>query len=307
MNYKYIAVAFGPLKKITGPALQWQYNEKQYLVINGLDLPDVYAVDFMNKGDTETITMTPTAEGVLIPDQFLLDARPLIAYIVVIDGESVNTIAQITFPVNPRGARTDMSPDPAKQQQIDQLIATMNEAVADSQASAEESERQAGISEEHANDSEAWAVGQRGGVDVEDTDETYQNNAKYYAGEADRISRGNAELAESWAIGGTGKRQGEDTNNAKYFSEESERLGQEKATLAESWAVGGTETRQGEDTDNAKHYAEVAQQGAEESGYAWFDVNLQDGEMYVTITPSLEDDVSFLVNEAVGTLEVTYG
>lgn len=59
--------------------------------------------------------------------------------------------------------------------------------------------------------------------------------------------------------------------------------------------------------NNAKYYAEVSQQGAEESGYVWFDVNLQDGEMYVTITPSLEEDVSFLVNEAVGTLEVTYG
>ena len=270
MKYKYITVSFGALRKITGPSIQWQYNEKQYLIIKGLDLPDVYAVDFMNQGDTDTITMTPTSEGVLIPDQFLLDGRPLIAYVVVIDGESVNTIAQITFPVNVRGKRTDMSPEQKEQQQIDQLIETMNETVAKAAGSAEESERQAGISEDHAQDSEAWAVGQRGGADVEDTDETYQNNAKYYAGEADRISRDNATLAESWAIGGTG-------------------------------------TRQGEDTDNAKHYAEVAQQGAEESGYAWFDVNLQDGEMYVTITPSLEEDVSFLVNEAVGTLEVTYG
>ena len=269
MNYKYITVSFGALRKITGPALQWQYNEKQYLIIKGLDLPEVYAVDFMNKGDTETITMTPTAEGVLIPDQFLLDARPLIAYIVVIDGESVNTIAQITFPVNPRGRRTDISPEPAEQQQIDALISTMNEAVADSQASAEESERQAGISEEHANDSEAWAVGKRGGVDVEPTDETYQNNAKYYAGEADRISRDNTTLAESWAVGGTGTRSGEDRNNAKYYSE-------------------------------------LAAQHAEESGYAWFDIHDDDGHMYVYISDNLSEDVSFAINETTGHLEVTY-
>lgn len=31
---------------------------------------------------------------------------------------------------------------------------------------------------------EAWAVGQRGGVDVEETDETYHNNSKYYAEQA---------------------------------------------------------------------------------------------------------------------------
>ena len=33
-----------------------------------------------------------------------------------------------------------------------------------------------------AQDSEAWAVGQRGGVDVPASDETYENNSKYYAG-----------------------------------------------------------------------------------------------------------------------------
>lgn len=34
---------------------------------------------------------------------------------------------------------------------------------------------------------EAWAVGQRGGVDVPSTDETYHNNAKYYAGQAQGV------------------------------------------------------------------------------------------------------------------------
>lgn len=32
-----------------------------------------------------------------------------------------------------------------------------------------------------AKNAEAWAVGQRGGVDVPSTDPTYHNNAKYYA------------------------------------------------------------------------------------------------------------------------------
>lgn len=40
-----------------------------------------------------------------------------------------------------------------------------------------------------------------------------------------------------------------------------------KATLAESWAVGGTNTRQGEDTDNAKYYAEQAKDAAESLGH----------------------------------------
>lgn len=40
------------------------------------------------------------------------------------------------------------------------------------------------------------------------------------------------------------------------------------ATLAQSWAVGGTGSREGEDTDNAKYYAQIAQQVAQEGvGY----------------------------------------
>lgn len=39
--------------------------------------------------------------------------------------------------------------------------------------------------EQASSDSEAWAVGQRGGSDVDPTDPTYDNNSKYYAGLAD--------------------------------------------------------------------------------------------------------------------------
>lgn len=183
MNYKITTVAFGAMRKIRGPSLQWQYNEKQYLVIKGLDLPEYYAVDFCNEGDADTITMTPTENGVEIPDQFLLTGKPLVAYVVVVDGESVNTIGQITFPVNVRGRRTDISPEPAEQQQIDALIDTLNHAVDEAEDSAEEAGR-------YAEDAES-----------------------------------NATLSESWAVGGTGTRPGEDTNNAEFWS----RMAQEAA------------------------------------------------------------------------------
>lgn len=88
-------------------------------------------------------------------------------------------------------------------------------------------------------------------------------------------------------------------------SEESARLSEESSVLSESWAVGGTGTRPGEDTDNAKHYAEVAQQGAEEAGYAWFDIDDETGEMMVTVTDNLAEDVTFAINENIGELEVT--
>lgn len=80
---------------------------------------------------------------------------------------------------------------------------------------------------------------------------------------------------------------------------------EDSATLAESWAVGGTGTRDGEDYNNSRFYAEVAQQGAEKAGYAWFDVDDQTGQLVVTVTDNLAEDVSFEVNENLGTLEVT--
>jgi len=43
-----------------------------------------------------------------------------------------------------------------------------------------------GVSAENA---EAWAVGKRGGVAVEEDDQTYRNNAKWYAAEMGRIVR----------------------------------------------------------------------------------------------------------------------
>lgn len=96
-----------------------------------------------------------------------------------------------------------------------------------------------------------------------------------------------------------------DANTAKDVAVAAAAESAGSAVLAESWAVGETDTREGENQNNAKFWAMVAQQGAEHSGYAIFDVNDQDGQMYVTITDPLSGDVSFLVNENLGTLEVT--
>ena len=91
---------------------------------------------------------------------------------------------------------------------------------------------------------------------------------------------------------------------------ESEENATEQALKSEGYAVGtqdGTAVTSGSPyyQNNAAYYAEVAQQGAEESGYVWFDVNSEDGNMYVTITDNIAEDVSFAVNTTNGTLEVT--
>ena len=54
--------------------------------------------------------------------------------------------------------------------------------------------------EEVLQEAEAWAVGQRAGVDVPSTDPTYHNNSKYYSG----LAAGSAESADARATAAEG-------------------------------------------------------------------------------------------------------
>ena len=56
--------------------------------------------------------------------------------------------------------------------------------LADCQTAKTGAETAQGLSEDSAEDSEAWAIGERGGVPVPSTDPTYENNAKYWAQQA---------------------------------------------------------------------------------------------------------------------------
>lgn len=139
--------------------------------------------------------------------------------------------------------------------------------------------------------SQSYAKGGTGRRIGEDTD-----NAKYYcetAGESatsasasatsasesesaaatsETNANDSAVSAESYAVGGTGSRTGEDTDNAKYYKEQADTdassasssatTATTQATKAESFAVGGTSSRTGEDTDNAKYYSEQASASA---------------------------------------------
>lgn len=76
------------------------------------------------------------------------------------------------------------------------------------------------------------------------------------------------------------------------------------AQLSESWAVGGTGTRQGEDVNNSKFWAEMAQQQAEASGYIFANVNEQTGRLEITVVGDLADDFDASINQSNGHLEV---
>lgn len=166
--------------------------------------------------------------------------------------------------------------------------------------------------EAQAENAEAWAVGQRSGVDVPSSDETYHNNSKYYSEEADRLGQEQAQNAEAWANGERGGVDVPDTdpayhNNAQYWSEISQQLGEQQAENAEAWAVGQRSGVDVPDTDptyhnSAKYWAEFS---AESGGFAFFDIDDSTGEMMVTVSGELSQDVTFSINENSGELEVT--
>ena len=151
--------------------------------------------------------------------------------------------------------------DPQFQQYLAQAQGYANSAAnsADSAtgsaSSASTSETNAATSENNAleysrlaatskSDSEAYAVGQREGIDVANTDPTYHNNSKYYS-EVAGVSATNAAASES---------------NASRYAQ--------MGINAEAWAVGqrdGTDVPPSDPTyhNNAKYYAESCVSSAE--------------------------------------------
>jgi len=57
--------------------------------------------------------------------------------------------------------------------------------------------------EEYEHDAEAWAIGKRGGTDVDSSDATYQNNSKYYAEQAAASSSAASSAASAAAQSAT--------------------------------------------------------------------------------------------------------
>ena len=123
------------------------------------------------------------------------------------------------------------------------------------------------------SNAEAWAVGERHGVPVQEGDQTYHNNSKYYAQTA---AQEKVQDAQSWANGKRGDTDVPNTdpayhNNAKYYAET---VAQEKVQDAQTWANGKRGDTDVPSTDpayhnNAKYYAETVAQEKVEDAEAW--------------------------------------
>ena len=144
---------------------------------------------------------------------------------------------------------------------------TNAEAAAESEANAKTSEDNAKDSEEAAAESERKAKTSED--NAKDSEEAAQQSEQR-ARDSEQAAGESAEDAEAWAVG---KRNNVD-------------VGSEDPTYQ----------------NNSKWYAE---RSADAGGFAWFEVNRETGELIVTVTDKLAQDVSVAVNKEEGTLEVT--
>ena len=106
-------------------------------------------------------------------------------------------------------------------------------------------------------DAEAWAVGTRNGIPVEEGDPAYDNNAKYYAEQADddaEAAQGAASDAEEYANDAKGHADDalESANNASGYADSAQEDAENASNAAEE----------------AEGYAESAEQSAQEAAQA---------------------------------------
>lgn len=120
------------------------------------------------------------------------------------------------------------------EQEFAELMASYAQVAQDARESADaaaESERKAKGSEDNAADSakdaESWAVGQRDGADIPDTDPAFNNNAKYYAGQAEQMKEQTAVEARK-AEEAVGAAEGHE-RAAEQAKEDAEAAAQEAA------------------------------------------------------------------------------
>lgn len=111
----------------------WQFDYGQKLIIEGLDLPGTYEVHFSNKeiyGSTKT--QIGTADGITIPDEYLISGEPLFVFIFLHDGtDDGETEYKAKIYVKRRPEPSDIEPTPQEQSAITEALAAFNKATDD--------------------------------------------------------------------------------------------------------------------------------------------------------------------------------
>ena len=149
---------------VTAPIVKEDYG--LYLLIEGLELPSTYEVDFSNSENSGTsVTMIGNSDGVLIPHQFIDSGKDIFAFLYHVGDNYGRTVFKFRIPNKLRPDRTDEQPTPEEQSTIDQAISALNTAVEqtaqdviDADASAQSASADADRAEEAKTDAQNFAT-----------------------------------------------------------------------------------------------------------------------------------------------------
>lgn len=136
-----------------------QYAYGQVLKISGLHLPASFDADVSNKGDKQAKAVIGTDNELPIDDAYFLSGKDVIVMINVHAADKDGrTKYIIRIPVEKRPERADIELEPVEQDVISTAIATLNEAVEQTSASAESAENSANRARQSAIDAETSAT-----------------------------------------------------------------------------------------------------------------------------------------------------
>lgn len=155
--------------------------------------------------------------------------------------------------------------------QVQSAAAQSAQAAKDAQTAAETAQGKAETAQNAAETAQAAAETAQGKAETAQSKAEAARDASKAAQAAAQTAQGKAETAQSKAEDAQNAAEASATAAAEYESGAKSAAATATAggNMAKSWAVGGTGTREGEDTDNAKYWAKAAQ-GAAGGGVASF-------------------------------------
>ena len=176
---------------------------------------DITVGEYVRKGTSELITITNDTAEIHLPQSVFLENGRCKGEIVLIQDN--NQLATMDFQINIiKSVYTDKEiiDDAYTESEVAQLKNYISGYV----KRAENSAINAAVSEENASSSATTAINKASEASTSATKaKNSETNAKKYM---DDVHSYKLE-SQSWAIGGTGSRTGEDTDNSKYYSEQS--------------------------------------------------------------------------------------
>lgn len=169
------------------------------------DLPETYQVHFSNSKENSGTAKTQiaTADGVTIPDEYLIPGKSVYAWAFLQADGAGRTRCMVEIPVASKPTVTDAPPTPQQRSVIDEAIEALNDGVERAEDAADNAEQSAdNAAEFEGNAAESARLAKLS----EDNAKTSENNAAHSAedagiselnaAESERKSKGYADAAE---------------------------------------------------------------------------------------------------------------